>query len=126
MKYDMTTVINDLRGEPAQVVDETASKKEQKEGKTRDLLLRDIIVDALMAPDNPQQDRVLKGVEKIQRFMLAQRVMKEDQLSLAAEEITLIKDDVSLAYPPLFVGRVSEIIDPVSVGRDDDTPSKDK
>ena len=116
MKYDMTTVIFNLLGKPSQTLDETASKKEQKEGKTRDLLLRDIIVDALMAPDNPQLERVLKGVEKIQRFTLAQRIMKDAEISLTAEEITLIKDDVSLTYPPLFVGRVSEVIDPVSLG----------
>jgi hypothetical protein len=82
-----------------------------------------------MAPDNRDRGRTLKGVDKIQRFTLAQRVIAEDAIALTADEITLIKDDVSYAYPPIFCGRVAEILDPVSVGIEDETladsPPKD-
>jgi len=123
MKYDMTTVVLNLYAKPMETADETASDAEKKEGKTRDLLLRDVIVEALMAPDNADRGRTLKGSEKLQRYALGQRVMKEDSLALTAEEITTISADVAYAYPPIFCGRVAEVLDPASVGIVDEDAS---
>lgn len=66
--------------------------------------------DALIATlpgDSPTMD------EKGNRFRLALKIHKGTD-ALSSEDVTLIKKVVGMAYGPLVVGRVIELLDPAS------------
>ena len=58
--------------------------------------------------DNPTPD------EKTKRFWLAMKIHDAKQ-ELTAEDVSLAKKVVGLAYGPLIVGRVTQLLDPASV-----------
>lgn len=62
-------------------------------------------------PDEPN----LSGEDKVKRFSLAVKIRDKKDVSLAAEEIALIKKLVAKAFPPLYVGLVWQLLDPASV-----------
>lgn len=76
------------------------------------LTLGKIAQDALIAPTLPNDQPTPE--EKGRRFWLAMKI-HDGATALTAEEVALIKKVVGLAYGPLVVGRVSEMLDPASV-----------
>ena len=76
------------------------------------LTLGKVCEDALIANtlpgDQPNAD------EKTKRFMLVLKVHANND-PLTAEEVTMIKKVVGMAYGPLVVGRVAELLDPASI-----------
>ena len=75
--------------------------------KNRDLLLRDICINALLTPD--QQDDEKKKWEKYEIFKKI-RDSKSD-VELKAEEITTIKKAIGKLSPPLIMGQCFELIE---------------
>lgn len=75
------------------------------------LTLGKVCEDALIANipgDTPNE------AEKARRFWLALKVHAGDK-ELSADEVSLVKKVVGLAYGPLVVGRVIELLDPAAV-----------
>lgn len=74
------------------------------------LTLSDVSVASLMGvfPD----ERDLNGDEKVKRFALAMRVRNAKDITLTAEEISLLKRLIGKSYGPLVVGRAWPMIDP--------------
>lgn len=76
------------------------------------LTLGKVCSDALIASlpgESPTPD------EKGDRFRLALKIAQRPTDAISATEIVLIKKVVGLAYGPLVVGRVNELLDPASV-----------
>lgn len=75
------------------------------------LTLGKVCEDALIATlqgDSPNE------AEKAKRFWLALKIHAGDK-ELTADEVSLVKKVVGIAYGPLIVGRVIELIDPAAV-----------
>lgn len=101
MKIDMTTVLLALDGKPIPI------------GPGEDSLnstLRTIVENALLSP--LRGDENVTGAKKAEMFILAMRAHTEDQCDMKAEEITMVKERIGRAFPPLIVGRAYEILDP--------------
>jgi len=60
-------------------------------------------------------DETLAAEQKVKMFELAMRIHGAEQIELTAEDVSLIKERVGKAYPPMVVGRVFQAIDPASV-----------
>lgn len=71
-----------------------------------------VIEQALIANNLPGD--APDGPEKARRYEIAKKVHAKND-ALAAEEIALIKKVVGLAYGPLVIGRVTEVIDPAAI-----------
>lgn len=64
----------------------------------------------------------IKGPEKLDRFILAQRVKQFPVVDLSAEDITIIRKCIADTYGPLIYGRASEILDPAAVKKIPEVP----
>lgn len=80
-------------------------------GKPELLTLGRVCEDALIAQLPNDQ---ATPAEKNQRFWLAHKIHAGKE-PLTADEITLAKKVIGLAYGPLVVGRAYELLDPASV-----------
>jgi hypothetical protein len=68
--------------------------------------LRDALISALMASYEGEKD--LPGKDKLERYSLAVRVKRDEEINLSSEEIVLLKRLVGMAYGVLVVGQVYE------------------
>jgi hypothetical protein len=75
----------------------------------RKIVLRDLCRNALLANEE------IDPKEKMDRFYLATLIEKKRSPRLASEDIALLKARIGKSYPPLFVGRAFELLDPASV-----------
>ena len=64
--------------------------------------LRPICLNALTA--QLEADKGMTGVKKTEIWVLCGKIYKEDRPLMTSDEITLIKDRIAAAYPPLVVG----------------------
>lgn len=98
MKIDMSKVLVSFKGEP--LVDGPEP-----------ILLRDILVNALNAPDNKTNP---DGKEKQRRYHLAQKIWGAlEPIDLSVDDLSLLKTLVANVYPsPMIVGQVLDILDP--------------
>ena len=76
------------------------------------LTLGKVLQDALIANNLPGD--TASTDEKGNRFRLALKVHAGKD-PLTAEEVTLAKKVIGLAYGPLIIGRVTELLDPASI-----------
>ena len=100
MKRNFNVVLKDLKGEPI--------KRDNKE-----MVLKDIAVDCLMAPEmeNGQMKR-LNGQEHIRRYELAKKIYDaKESVDVDAEEISLIKTVISMNYNTFVAGPALQIIE---------------
>lgn len=106
MKISLNQKIKDLEGEII-----TTPKKKGKEIIEEDLRLSTVLINSLLA--NFEDEKGLAGEEKINRYMLAQRIKRKEKttVDLTAENIQLIKPLVAKAYGISVVGKVWEILD---------------
>ncbi len=97
MKINFDTILMTLDGK---------SIKESPNEDSDDLTLATASVVALFntGPD-------VKGPEKLNRFVLAQRIKQNPIVDLSAEDITIIRKEIGVTYGPLVYGRASEILD---------------
>lgn len=57
-----------------------------------------------------------EGVEKYKRYQIMQKLSEaKEPINLTTEERTLIKAHIGKVLPPMFVGRIYDIIDPPGV-----------
>lgn len=92
--------------------DEKGSLGGQKVMK-KDLTLREVITNSLLAPPPQGQRDQMEGAEKARRYYLAMEIHKANkQVELSVDDIKLIKDEIGRVYPPLIVGQAYEILDP--------------
>lgn len=98
MKIDVTAPILGLDGLPLPSENGTTA--------TLRTLIHGALLNAL-----PDDAKMLDGTKKAHLFTLALKA-NEDVIDLKAEDITLIKQRIGMAYPPLAVGRAYEILDP--------------
>lgn len=75
------------------------------------LTLGKIIEDAMIANNLPTD--TANAAEKGDRFRLGLKVHEGKDLSAA--DVVMVKKVVGLAYGPLIIGRVDEMLDPASV-----------
>ena len=81
-------------------------KDNDGQGNAIDATLKLAIVNAVLSPVQNEN-----GVEKVKKFDLAQRIYKNDEVNLTAEEISLIKERVGESFPPIVVGQVWKILE---------------
>ena len=92
--------------------DEQGSLGGQKITK-KDLTLREVVTNSLLAPPPQGQREQMDGNEKARRYYLAMEIHKsKKQVELSVDDIKLIKDEIGRVYPPLIVGQAFEILDP--------------
>jgi hypothetical protein len=102
MRVDLSAVIRGLKGEAI------------RDGKD-DLVLGTVCCGALLTPF-PDENGISID-EKVRRFKLSVRICNGGTQDLSSEDVTLLKQLVGKAYPPLTVGRVFEILDPESTSQ---------
>jgi len=99
MKYDLSVKIVDIKGEP--IKDSNIS-----------LTVKDVCIQALLA-NFTTEDNKIDGAEKYKRFKLAQRLENNQNsvIGLNAEEVTLIKKLLGMAFTTLIVGQVYDLLE---------------
>ena len=107
MKLNTKTVMVDLGGNS---LTQPAKGPEDENGNAtviqEEITLQMILVNALVNedPKNP-----VPGMKKVEMFNLAQKIHDNDEVSLTAEEIALIKERVLAGYAVLIVGQVVKL-----------------
>ena len=118
MQIKVTTLLKNLAGTAA-LLTENGEKIPLRAP------LLNVLVNTLMVPgpNGPQEERV-DGETKVQMFKLAQRIERHATVDMNAEDITLLKERIADAYPPLLTARVWQMLDPASVNGAKDTDEK--
>lgn len=80
--------------------------KDNVDGQAVDATVKTAIVNAVLAPVQKES-----GIDKVKKFNLAQRVYKEDEVELTAEEISLIKTCIGENFAPIVVGQVWNLLE---------------
>ena len=79
----------------------------------RDVTLRMILCRSLMA--QLPQDQQLQGEKKIELFVLAQRIHREDKVTFTTAELELLNSRVTEAFSAAVVGPVACCLNPATV-----------
>jgi hypothetical protein len=98
MKVDTTQVLKTLDGQ--------VMKDNDGQGNAVDATLKMALVNSILSPVQKES-----GIDKVKKFNLAQRVYKDDEVELTAEDITLIKERVGETFAPIIVGQVWNILE---------------
>jgi hypothetical protein len=76
-------------------------------GSTEEFLLRDVVVEALLRPDDK-----LSGKEKAERYILAVKIhTSPKEIDLTVEELAKIKELVGKVFAPLIVGQAWQMLE---------------
>lgn len=95
MQIDLTTIMTKLDGMPLMQPPEQGQPD-------RAWTLRDVAVTVLM---NELEKERSDGIQKLERYMLAQRIYgAESTIDLTAEQITLLKERIGRGFPAAIVG----------------------
>jgi hypothetical protein len=98
MKIDFSGVLKGLRGDPL------------KDQDGNDLTLRTIAANAILGPALPGEK--LTGQIQLLRFQLAHQIFSAiEPLDIKAENVVLIKNQISANYPTIIAGQAWEIIE---------------
>jgi len=80
--------------------------KDMVDGEAVDATVKMAIVNGLLSPVQKES-----GIEKVKKYELAKKVFNADEVDLNEDEIKLIKERVSEAFPsPLIVGQVFDLL----------------
>lgn len=112
MKFDVTRVIKDLKGNPV---------KEQD----REVLLRDVCISALLtelprAPGTPAPSKD----DRKKRWKLCMKMQKSEDdkkptVELESDEVQFLKDVINEIHPVLICGRAGELLEQPTVDKTD-------
>ena len=80
--------------------------KDNVDGQAVDATVRMAIVNAVLAPVQKES-----GIDKVKKFNLAQRIYKDDEVELTAEEVSLIKACVGENFAPIVVGQIWNLLE---------------
>lgn len=115
---DVTRVLKQLDGTPIVVDGQQCPMCGRGGTEGKDLTLRLASTRALTGMYQDEQG--LPGDKKVARAVLAERIYKEDDVSLTAEEIAEIKTVLGKMWGPLVLLGAYRILDPNSVPGSDD------
>ena len=107
-RIDVTQAILDLTGEEIKQM-QAACQTCGRPVKEETLTLREACRRSLVAMI-PQEK--VTGDEKFKRYHLALKIMDNDQVTLEAKELVMVKDCIAAVYNPLVMGRAWELLDP--------------
>jgi hypothetical protein len=110
MKVNVTQPIKELDGSQLMTGKDTCPTCRQTVGKTEQMTLRSVVVDALLTTFG--DERELSGEDKLKRYDLAVQIYACDEMQLKAEEVALIKKLVARRYGPLVTGQAWAMLDP--------------
>jgi len=82
---------------------------DERPDEVKELTLKTVMVNAILHPEDP--DQKLTGEQKLDRFLLAQKIQGAAEVELNESEIRMIKSLVNKVYPTLYVGRVFTMLD---------------
>ena len=102
MKLDVTRVLKDLYGEDLPGMDANGNDTGEP------LAIRDVLAQVLVS--RVQGDSA-KVEEQVERFMLARKVVSEDELELDAGQVASIKQWLAARSAPLITGQICMILD---------------
>ncbi len=106
MEINFDTVLLNLLGE------ELTQPEKEDSSKQIPVFLKSISIDSLMGTlERTPNSKPETGVEKMKRYELAKRISKGGIIKVTAEEITLIKERIGLAYGTMVVGSAYNIIE---------------
>ena len=112
MKYDVTIVVNDHRGRPMKL------SQESDAGAT----LRDMLEIICLA----QTEVVKTADDKLKIYRILQRTIAADPiLELEAAEVTLLKKVIGAAYPPMVLGTLYDLLESPIGGKKDVAPPEE-
>ena len=119
MKMNVSVTLTDIKGEAIKTLEKAENPNfvdsESTPGTSafietkKPLKLRDCCVNAVLAPVD--SDKKLTGLEKFNLFRLAEKIQSSDEVTLHAEEVTLIKARISKVYANLIVGRCFRLLE---------------
>lgn len=98
MKLNVTTVMNQVNGNPLLEAD--------AKGEATELILRTVLINALMDP--VKEDT---GVIKVEKYDLALKIQKNDEVELSPEQVVLLKKAVEKPYGAVVVGPIWKLLD---------------
>lgn len=110
MRINVTQQLTELDGTPMVTGKQVCQKCGQVVNEKEPMTVRLATVRALTAMFRDEQS--LEGEKKVARFHLALRITDEDEPSLTAEEVVLIKKLVGKMFGNVIVGRTWAILDP--------------
>jgi len=92
--------IMDMKKQPLKVMDE--------EGVKHEVTLEEVCSQALLT-EYPEEKNSMQ--EKDKRYRIWLKILDKDEVSLKAEEITLIKTQIAKRYPPLVCGQACALLE---------------
>ncbi len=104
MKLDVTREFKDLYGEAIQDV----SKDDNGVTSKKPLTVRAVLISALVTS---VQGTSIKAEEQVGRFILAHKVVSDDEIELSAEQVTNIKKWVAVRYAPMITGQICLLLE---------------
>ena len=102
MKLDVTRVLKDLYGADLPGMDANGNKT----GKP--LTIRDVLAQVLVSRVQGDSSKV---EEQIERFMLARKIVNEDEVELDSGQVVNIKNWLAARSAPLITGQICMILD---------------
>lgn len=99
MKYDVTTQLISIQGEP------------MRQGPTKDdpeATLRDILVQACVGMDPRRHP---EGKEKYRAYNLMKKIHENDVVELESDDVTFLKDLVGEGFSTVVVGPVWDLLE---------------
>lgn len=101
MEIDFDTVVKSLDGVPLTL-------KDSATGEEKEIDLKIVTTEALL---NPKTSIDVTAIEKMVRFVLAQKVHEGGMIILTSEEIVLIKKLISVRWTTLIVGQTYKMFE---------------
>jgi len=107
MKINLNQKLRTLSGKEIKVITDQGNGKTTEEN----VFLFDVIINSVLG--NYADEKDLRGVEKIKRYILSQKVYRKrnEAVDLTTDEVALIKELVGKNYPALVVGQVWQILE---------------
>lgn len=101
MKVKIDTPIKTIEGK---------DMKEMVDGQEKVITIKKFCVNAVLA--NPSDNAKETGEQKVKRYELAKKIQNaKKEIDLSSEEISLIKKEIGINYPPIVVGQAYEILE---------------
>jgi len=79
--------------------------KDVVDGKAIDATVKMAIVNAVLSPVEKES-----GVDKVKKYELAKKIYASDEVDLNEDEIKLIKERIGVAFAPIIVGQIFELL----------------
>lgn len=111
MKVKVSSILKNIYGEPLKSQRKKPQpKRSDKSPEFEDLILKDIMVNALLGEYEGEK---LTGEEKLERYKLAMLIQEaKAEIDLSSKDMVLVKDLIGKSWSPLVSGQAWELIEP--------------